>query len=97
MALFAEINGATRDDTNSFIAKHKAADFELEDLKVGHSYFMANDLDTLKLKMRYEVVPLIKEYQKDGILKTEKDDHLYFEKWVEAECKTQSTQQSSDE
>ena len=97
LALFAEINGATRDDTNSFIAKHKAADFELEDLKVGHSYFMAKDLDTLKLKMRYEVVPLIKEYQKDGILKTEKDDHLYFEKWVEAECKTQSTQQSSDE
>ena len=97
LALFAEINGATRDDTNSFIAKHKAADFELEDLKVGHSYFMAKDLDTLKLKMRYEVVPLIKEYQKDGILKTEKDDHLYFEKWVEAECKAQSTQQSSDE
>ena len=97
LALFAEINGATRDDTNSFIAKHKAADFELEDLKVGHSYFMAKDLDTLRLKMRYEVVPLIKEYQKDGILKTEKDDHLYFEKWVEAECKTQSTQQSSDE
>ena len=97
LALFAEINGATREDTNSFIAKHKAADFELEDLKVGHSYFMVKDLDALKLKMRYEVVPLIKEYQKDGILKTEKDDHLYFEKWVEAECKTQSTQQSSDE
>ena len=90
LALFKEIN-------NYFIPKHKAADFELEDLKVGHSYFMANDLNTLKLKMRYEVVPLIKEYQKDGILKTEKDDHLYFEKWVEAECKTQSTQQSSDE
>ena len=88
--LFEEIN-------NSFIPNHKVADFELEDLKVGHSYFMAKNLDELKLKMQYEVIPLIKEYQKDGILKTNKDDSLFFEQWQNAECKEQPMQQSSDE
>ena len=84
--LFEEIN-------NSFIPNHKVADFELEDLKVGHSYFMAKNLDELKLKMQYEVIPLIKEYQKDGILKTDKNDSSFFEKWAKAE----PMQQSSDE
>ena len=58
LALFDQINGVGRNDSSSFIAKHKASDFELEDLKVGHSYFMAKDMAGLKLKMRYEVVPL---------------------------------------
>lgn len=79
IALFDQING-------SFIAKHKAADFELEDLKVGHCYFMAKDITCLRMKMRYEVVPLIKEYIKDGILKGMSDDEKYFDKWVNAEC-----------
>ncbi len=86
LALFAQINGIGRNDSGSFIAKHKASDFELEDLKVGHSYFMAKDMSSLKLKMRYEVVPLIKEYIKDGILRGMSDDDKYFDKWQNAEC-----------
>ena len=38
------------------------------------------------MKMRYEVVPLIKEYIKDGILKGGPDDDEYFESWMNAEC-----------
>ncbi len=86
LALFAQINGLGRKDSSSFIAKHKVSDFELEDLKVGHSYFMAKDMASLKLKMRYEVVPLIKEYIKDGILRSMSDDDKYFESWQNAEC-----------
>ncbi len=86
LALFAQINGLGKHDNSSFIAKHKAADFELEDLKVGHSYFMAKDMASLKLKMRYEVVPLIKEYIKDGILRSMSDDDKYFDCWKNAEC-----------
>ena len=86
LALFAQINGIGRKDSCSFIAKHKASDFELEDLKVGHSYFMAKDMSSLKLKMRYEVVPLIKEYIKDGILRSMSDDDKYFDSWQNAEC-----------
>ena len=91
LALFAQINGIGRNDSSSFIAKHKASDFELEDLKVGHSYFMAKDMAGLKLKMRYEVVPLIKEYIKDGILRGMSDDDKYFEKWQNAECYNPTT------
>lgn len=86
LALFAQINGLGKNDNSSFIAKHKASDFELEDLKVGHSYFMAKDMASLKLKMRYEVVPLIKEYIKDGILRSMSDDDKYFESWQNAVC-----------
>ena len=91
LALFAQINGIGRNDSSSFIAKHKASDFELEDLKVGHSYLMAKDMAGLKLKMRYEVVPLIKEYIKDGILRGMSDDDKYFEKWQNAECYNHTT------
>lgn len=96
LALFTQINGNLKNDKESFIAKHKAADFELEDLKVGHSYFMAKDIDMLKMKMRYEVVPLIKEYIKDGILRGMQGDESYFEKWMNAECFHQSEPTTND-
>ena len=79
IALFEQIN-------DLFIRQHKNGDFELEDLMVGHSYFMADDIESLKLKMRYEVVPLIKEYIKDGILRGKKDDEKYFNSWMNATC-----------
>ena len=91
LALFDQINGKGRKDRSSFIATHKASDFELEDLKVGHSYFMAKDMASLKLKMRYEVVPLIKEYIKDGILRSMSNDDKYFDCWQNAECYYPST------
>lgn len=51
--------------------KHLCGDFELDDLMVGHSYFMAKGEDGLKLKMDYEVIPLINEYINDGILRVD--------------------------
>lgn len=83
LALFDEINGTT-EGSESFIAKHKAMDFDLEDLKVGHSYFMAESLEALQLKMRYEVIPLLREYIKDGILRQLPEDEQYFACWREA-------------
>lgn len=83
LALFEQINGTT-EGSESFIAEHKAMDFDLEDLKVGHSYFMAESLEALQLKMRYEVIPLLQEYIKDGILRQLPDDEQYFACWREA-------------
>ena len=96
LALFIEINGSSKDDKQSFIAKHKTTDFELEDLKVGHSYFMAMDMETLKMKMRYEVVPLIKEYIKDGILRAGSDDAQYFKKWMNGKCYATSSNSTNN-
>ena len=81
LALFDEINGKDPNDQTSFIATHQTGQFDLEDLKVGHSYFMAKDLADLKRKMRYEVVPLIREYIKDGILQGREEDEEYFSAW----------------
>ena len=43
-------------------------DFSKEDLMIGHSYFMAKSDKDLKLKLEYEIKPLLLEYVKDGIL-----------------------------
>ena len=41
-------------------------DMDIEDLMVGHSYFM--DSDNLQMKWQYEILPLLMEYHKDGII-----------------------------
>ena len=62
------------DDVLKFIKEHNAGDLDIEDLMVGHSYFMAPDEDGLKLKIEYEVLPLIREYAKDGLLAVASDE-----------------------
>jgi 5-methylcytosine-specific restriction protein B len=39
-----------------------------DDVMVGHSYFLAKSGRELALKFAYEVVPLLREYQREGIL-----------------------------
>ena len=41
-------------------------DMDIEDLMVGHSYFM--DSDNLQMKWQYEILPLLMEYHKDGVI-----------------------------
>lgn len=75
------------EEVANFIDERKAdINFELDDLMVGHSYFMTSNIDELKLKMEFEVIPLIKEYIKDGILIKKEDDDEVFEFWANAEC-----------
>lgn len=59
-----------------FVKDNNSQDLNFDDLMVGHSYFMAKDEDTLKLKWDYEVIPLLKEYVNDGLLKNVKDENL---------------------
>ena len=100
LALFKQINGDGTDEATSFIATHKAGDFDLEDLKVGHSYFIAETLEALQMKMRYEVIPLLREYIKDGILQGKEKDEEYFADWEKGECfnpsVAEATEASSD-
>lgn len=49
----------------NFLNKSKY-DMDIEDLMVGHSYFM--DSDNLQMKWQYEILPLLMEYHKDGII-----------------------------
>ncbi len=43
-------------------------DMDIEDLMVGHSYFMVDNEQSLQMKWQYEILPLLMEYHKDGII-----------------------------
>ena len=61
----------------SFIIKYKIDDMAIEDLMVGHSYFMIkNNEEDLSLKWKYEIYPLLKEYYKDGICSKEPEKDM---------------------
>ena len=63
----------------------KHPDMDIDDLMVGHSYFMADDDNELKLKLEYEIIPLIREYNKDCIINVKKDElEKAFNDWKAA-------------
>jgi hypothetical protein len=49
--------------------KENLNEFDADDVRPGHTYFMAEDASTLWNKFAYQVHPLLREYYKDGILK----------------------------
>lgn len=62
--------------------KHLCGDMSIDDLMIGHSYFMAEDEEELKDKVEYEIVPLIKEYINDGILNVKNEEKkTAFDSW----------------
>lgn len=65
-----DIAVALFNDIHKFIEnpKHLCGDMGIDDLMVGHSYFMAKNEDELKNRIEFEVLPLINEYINDGIL-----------------------------
>ena len=50
------------------------SDMDIDDLMVGHSFFMAPDRNKFDLKWKYEVLPLLDEYYKDGIINKKWDN-----------------------
>jgi len=54
-----------------FSVGNLAPDFKASEVQLGHSYFLANTEDELRLKLNYEIKPILKEYLKDGILNQE--------------------------
>jgi 5-methylcytosine-specific restriction protein B len=45
--------------------------YAMKDYAVGHTYFLAQNDITLQTKLRNQVVPLLEEYQREGILSKE--------------------------
>lgn len=50
------------------LKKYPSGDIDLDDLMIGHSYFIADTISALELKWNYEVLPLLEEYYKDGLI-----------------------------
>lgn len=53
-----------------------ATDFDRKDVQLGHSYFMVKNKNELKDKFKYEILPILSEYIKDGILLKKAEDIL---------------------
>lgn len=73
------------DDIKKFIEspKHLCGDMSIDDLMVGHSYFMAEDEEELKDKVEYEIIPLINEYINDGIFNVKNEEKkTAFDSWL---------------
>ena len=69
------------------IFEQYASDEELN-LQPGHAYFIVSDAEHIEIenRLRYEVMPLIKEYLLDGMLARAKDDFVtYFRKKIHEE------------
>lgn len=64
--LFAQIS--------SFVDDHKSNEFDTDDIMIGHSYFMAQNRSELSIKLEYEIIPLLKEYEKDGIIRLNQEE-----------------------
>ena len=71
-------------DIRNFIVnpKHLCGDLGIDDLMVGHSYFMAKTKDELTNRIEFEVLPLINEYINDGILNVKDEEKkIAFDSW----------------
>jgi len=80
LALFNDIRNFIKDPN------HIGGDLGIDDLMVGHSYFMAKSEPDLKSKMKYEILPLMSEYINDGILRVgEEEKERAFACWGELE------------
>ena len=55
------------DEIKSFL-EDKKSDMDIDDLMAGHSYFMVGNESQLEMKLEYEIIPLIAEYVKDGVI-----------------------------
>lgn len=72
------------DDIKKFIEnpKHLCGDMSIDDLMVGHSYFMAESEEELQDKVEFEILPLINEYINDGILNVKNEEKkTAFDTW----------------
>lgn len=73
------------EDIKKFIEnpKHLCGDMSIDDLMVGHCYFMAESEDELHDKVEYEIIPLINEYINDGILNVKNEEKkTAFNSWL---------------
>ena len=63
--------------------KANPSDMKMDDLMPGHSYFMAKSLADLETKVKYELIPLVEEYAKDGIIEVSDEKlNTAFEEWI---------------
>lgn len=59
-ALYNEVKGIIKNNLSD--------DFELKDVMIGHSYFLAPTDEDYRMNLEYKIRPLLNEYLRDGII-----------------------------
>lgn len=65
-SLFSKVSDLFNEDETKTI--YLQSDFKAKEVQLGHSYFIAETEKQLELKLEFEIIPLLNEYVKDGIL-----------------------------
>ena len=79
-----QTGGKTQEDINSiaiymmenlkrFIDLTINKGYHAKDLYIGHTYFLVKNEDELKLRLQYQIVPILREYYENGVLKNDLD------------------------
>lgn len=59
---------ALYNEVKSIIKNNLSDDFELKDVMIGHSYFLAPTDEDYMMNLQYKIRPLLHEYLRDGII-----------------------------
>lgn len=57
-----------------FEENYLSSEYRKEDVQIGHTYFLVDSKDKLMKRFEYQIIPILKEYYKDGIINFEISD-----------------------
>ena len=65
-----EINGKASKlfDNVEKVFENLSSEYRKEDVQIGHTYFLVESEDQLEKRFIYQILPILKEYYKDGML-----------------------------
>ncbi|MEO0641584.1 MAG: AAA family ATPase, partial [Bacteroidota bacterium] len=76
LELFHQVQGLFRLHESDQETSYLSPDFMAEDVMIGHSYFLEANEEKLRNRLTYEVIPILKEYIRDGVLSLSAKDAI---------------------
>ena len=59
-----------------FDEDYLSAEYRKEDVQIGHTYFLVDSEEKLMRRFEYQIIPILKEYYKDGIISFDTGDDI---------------------
>ena len=59
-----------------FDDEYLSPEYRREDVQIGHTYFLVDSEEKLKFRFEYQIIPILKEYYKDGIISFSAGDSM---------------------
>ena len=74
--LFAAVSKLFNEEKSADKPIYLQSDFKAKDVQLGHSYFLANNISELNMKLEFEIKPILFEYIKDGVLSQDAESEI---------------------